>query len=325
MKAVVTTGQGSLDVLDYRDVPVPSPGPARYCCRCSPPASTPPTSTRASAGTRRAVTGDTTSAAAAGEEAAATVGERRMANERRAAHADDAGGSRGRSDAGAGGGWSAPTPFPLIQGTDCCGRVVAVGRGGDEGLIGRRALVRPCMRPLGFGSMESIWMGSDFDGAFAQFVKAPASEVFAVETELSDAELGAIPCSCGTAENMLAAGRRRRRAARGGRPAPPAASARPRCSSPAGAARSSRRSRRARRPRQVLALGADRVVATRGRHRREPRRAGRGRGRRQRLRAGSRRSPEGAEERRDVRLVGGDRRPASSRSTSAPSTSTTWP
>ena len=27
MKAVVTTGQGGLDVLDYRDVPLPNPGP----------------------------------------------------------------------------------------------------------------------------------------------------------------------------------------------------------------------------------------------------------------------------------------------------------
>ena len=59
------------------------------------------------------------------------------------------------------------------------------------------------MRPLGFGSMETIWMASDFDGAFAQFVKVPASEVFAVDCDLSDAELGAIPCAYGTAENML--------------------------------------------------------------------------------------------------------------------------
>ena len=46
-------------------------------------------------------------------------------------------------------------------------------------------------------------MGSDFDGAFAQYVLAPASEVFPVDSELSDAELGAVPCAYGTAENML--------------------------------------------------------------------------------------------------------------------------
>jgi hypothetical protein len=36
------------------------------------------------------------------------------------------------------------------------------------------------MRQSGFESLDNIWMGSDFDGAFAQFVKVPAGEVFAV-------------------------------------------------------------------------------------------------------------------------------------------------
>jgi NADPH:quinone reductase-like Zn-dependent oxidoreductase len=51
--------------------------------------------------------------------------------------------------------------------------------------------------------MENIWMGSDFDGAFAQLVKVPAGEVFAVDSDWSDAELGTIPCAYGTAENMV--------------------------------------------------------------------------------------------------------------------------
>jgi NADPH:quinone reductase-like Zn-dependent oxidoreductase len=51
--------------------------------------------------------------------------------------------------------------------------------------------------------MENIWMGSDFDGAFAEFVKVPASEVFQVDCDWSDVELGSIPCSYGTAENMV--------------------------------------------------------------------------------------------------------------------------
>ena len=102
------------------------------------------------------------------------------------------------------GGWDAPSPFPLIQGTDCCGIVVETGPGDGEALEGRRVLVRPCMRPRGFGSPDTLWMGSDFDGAFAQYVRAPASEVFPVASGLSDAELGIVPCSFGTAENMLA-------------------------------------------------------------------------------------------------------------------------
>jgi len=102
------------------------------------------------------------------------------------------------------GGWSSPSPFPFIQGTDCCGLVAETGPGCNEALLGERVLVRPCMRPYGFGSPETVWLGSDFDGTFAQFVLAPASEVFPVRSRLSDEELAVIPCSFGTAENMLA-------------------------------------------------------------------------------------------------------------------------
>ena len=83
------------------------------------------------------------------------------------------------------------------------GVVVEVGSKADRGLIGRRVLVRACMRPHGFASPESIWMGSDFDGAFAQFVAVPASEAFPVACDWSDAELATIPCAYGTAENMI--------------------------------------------------------------------------------------------------------------------------
>ncbi|TKB26995.1 alcohol dehydrogenase [Desulfopila sp. IMCC35006] len=105
------------------------------------------------------------------------------------------------------GGWNEATPFPFIQGTDCCGRIVAVAPGGDESTIGSRVLVRACMRKSGFDSMDNIWMGSDFDGAFAQFVKAPAGEVFPVDCDWSDAELGTVPCAYGTAENMVHRGK----------------------------------------------------------------------------------------------------------------------
>ena len=90
------------------------------------------------------------------------------------------------------GGWNEATPFPFIQGTDCCGRVVAAGEKTDEALVGTRILIRACMRPQGFASMENIWMASDFDGAFAQFVKIAASEVFPVDCTWSDAELASI-------------------------------------------------------------------------------------------------------------------------------------
>jgi alcohol dehydrogenase len=67
----------------------------------------------------------------------------------------------------------------------------------------KRVLVRPCIRHSGVHSFDNIWMGSDFDGAFAQYVKIQGSEVFPVDSNWSDAELGSIPCAYGTSENML--------------------------------------------------------------------------------------------------------------------------
>ena len=107
-------------------------------------------------------------------------------------------------------GWNGATPFPLIQGADCCGRVVALGpdvADADQhtkGLkLGQRVLVRSCMRLQGFASMDTRWLGTDFDGAFAEYVKVPASEAFAVESDWTDVELASLPCAWGTAENML--------------------------------------------------------------------------------------------------------------------------
>ncbi|MCJ7709604.1 MAG: alcohol dehydrogenase catalytic domain-containing protein, partial [Chloroflexi bacterium] len=141
MKAVVTVGNGGLDKLIYRDVPRPVPGPGEVLLQVLA-AGVNNTEINTRLGWYSStVTADTRAAA--------------ESEEREARAKDD-------------GGWSAPTPFPFIQGTDCCGRVVEVGAGGDESIIGRRVLVRPCMRPAGFASLENIWMASDFDGAFAQ-------------------------------------------------------------------------------------------------------------------------------------------------------------
>ena len=101
------------------------------------------------------------------------------------------------------GGWNEITPFPFVQGTDCCGEVIQLGSNAESKLLSKQVLVRSCMRPLGFSSMENLWMGSDFDGAFAQYVKVPQSEVFEVKCDWSAAELATIPCAYGTAENMI--------------------------------------------------------------------------------------------------------------------------
>ena len=176
MMAVVTTGNGGYDKLDYRAVPVPVPGPGEVLLRVLA-AGVNNTEINTRLGWySSSVTTDTNSTAQSQE---------------------------AEAEQKADGGWNEATPFPLIQGTDCCGRVVGAGNGVNPALIGQRVLVRACMRPNGYAVMDNIWMASDFDGAFAEYVKVPASEVFAVACDWSDAELATIPCAYGTSENML--------------------------------------------------------------------------------------------------------------------------
>jgi NADPH:quinone reductase-like Zn-dependent oxidoreductase len=164
MKAVVTTGNGGYDKLLYCDVPAPRPLPREVLVQVL------------AAGVNNTDINTRVGWYSSGNSPDTAIAKR---------------------------GWNAATPFPLIQGTDCCGRVVAAGAAVERNLIGSRVLVRPCMRPAGFGSLESLWMGSDFNGAFAQFLTVPATEVFPVNCDWSDVELGSIPCAYGTAENML--------------------------------------------------------------------------------------------------------------------------
>ena len=205
MTAVVTIGNGGYEMLEVRDVPVPEPGRGEVRIRVLA-AGVNNTEINTRLGWySSSVTGSTDATAAhatASTRASSTGGDR----DDPAAPAGGAGdGDRSRDDSAApvDGGWSAPTPFPLIQGTDCCGIVDAAGPEADPSLLGRRVLVRPCMRRDGFESMETVWMGSDFDGAFAEYVTVLAAEAFPVDCDWTDAELGAIPCAYGTAENML--------------------------------------------------------------------------------------------------------------------------
>ena len=97
-----------------------------------------------------------------------------------------------------------PMVFPRIQGADCCGRIVAVGSGVDTGRVGERVIVKTMLRSYTGGGPYECWtFGSECDGAFAQFARAPASETYPVRCDWTDAELASIPCSWSTAENML--------------------------------------------------------------------------------------------------------------------------
>ncbi|KAL5392354.1 hypothetical protein DPSP01_000866 [Paraphaeosphaeria sporulosa] len=101
--------------------------------------------------------------------------------------------------------WSGvPLQFPRIQGADCCGRILAVGSNVDPKRIGERVLVNTMLRHyVGRRPYECWTFGSECDGGFAQYAKAPAAETFKVECDWSDSEIGSIPCAFSTAENML--------------------------------------------------------------------------------------------------------------------------
>jgi NADPH:quinone reductase-like Zn-dependent oxidoreductase len=178
MKAIVTTGNGGYEKLEYKDVAIPTPAPGEVLVQVL------------AAG----VNNTEINTRLGWYSSKVTEGTENLTENK-----DELNDAAETAD----GGWNDVTPFPFIQGTDCCGRVVAVASDVDASLIGKRILIRSCIRANGWDSLENIWMASDFDGAFAQFVKVAASEVFPVESDWSDAQLGTIPCAYGTAENMI--------------------------------------------------------------------------------------------------------------------------
>ncbi|MCF2904374.1 zinc-binding dehydrogenase [Octadecabacter sp. CECT 8868] len=103
------------------------------------------------------------------------------------------------------GGWAGtPLNFPLIQGADCCGYIVAVGSDVDPARIGDRVIVR-AMQSTGSGNQPFVTdtFGSEHNGGFAQYTKTYDAEAFRVDDSLSDLEWATIPCAFSTAEGML--------------------------------------------------------------------------------------------------------------------------
>ncbi|MHA6805553.1 alcohol dehydrogenase family protein [Salinifilum ghardaiensis] len=178
MAAVLLTGHGGLDKLEYRtDVPVPRPGPDEVLIQVAA-AGVNNTDVNTRVGWySKAVTSGTGDGGAAGFDAV------------------DEGDAT----------WSgAALEFPRIQGADVCGRVVDVGAGVPPERVGERVLVRNMLRtPVDYRPFECWTLGSECDGGFAQFTVAPAREAHAVRNDWSDAELAAVPCAYSTAENML--------------------------------------------------------------------------------------------------------------------------
>lgn len=161
MRAVVTTGHGGYDRLEYRtDVAMPQPGP-------------------------RDVLVEVAAAAVNATDLNTRVGWY----------------SQGDADTA----WTGePLAFPRIQGIDACGRIIAVGTDVDPGRVGARVIVEPAIRePIRWAPHRALYLGSEIDGAFADVVAVPSVHAWAIESALSDVALAAIPCSYGTAENLL--------------------------------------------------------------------------------------------------------------------------
>lgn len=99
-----------------------------------------------------------------------------------------------------------PISFPLIQGADVCGRIVAVGPDVDPARIGERVITDNWLRdPADLGDIRKTgYYGSERDGGFAEYTTIPARNALAVNAALSDAELASFSCSYSTAEGMLA-------------------------------------------------------------------------------------------------------------------------
>ncbi len=101
--------------------------------------------------------------------------------------------------------WSGnPLTFPRIQGADVCGVIVAVGENVNQQRIGERVLIEPCLRHVKGQSLALPWyLGSECDGGFAEYTVVADKHAYAINSELTDAELASFPCSYSTAENML--------------------------------------------------------------------------------------------------------------------------
>jgi len=172
MSGVALTRHGGPEALEWRDdLPVPRPGPGQVLVRVL----------------------------------AAGVNNTDI-NTRVGWYAEEVTGATTEGDAGVeAGGWAGALRFPLIQGGDLCGAVVACGAGATRFAIGRRVTCpinqpRPTEEnPVGF-----VALGSEYDGAFAEFCLIEERDLHDVtDAPLSDVEIAAIPCAFGTAAGLL--------------------------------------------------------------------------------------------------------------------------
>lgn len=181
MRAVVLTGHGGLDKLEYReDWPVPSPAAGEVLIKVGACGlNNTDINTRTAWYSKAVSVGITPSTGSTGFVEA-------------------------KADAGSWG--SAALQFPRIQGADVAGRIVAVGGGVDTGRVGERVIVDPWLLNAGdwLDTRNAAYFGSECDGGFADYTTVRADNALRIDSPLSDAELATFPCAYTTAENLIA-------------------------------------------------------------------------------------------------------------------------
>ncbi len=172
MKGVYLTGHGGPEVLEWReDIPVPVPGAGEVLVKVL----------------------------------AAGVNNTDI-NTRIGWYAKEVTGATDAVDEGVeAGGWGGALQFPLIQGGDLCGEVVALGEGVSRFTTGQRVTC-PINQPMPTKDNPFSFqaLGSEYDGAFAQYCCVAEAQLYDVSASpLSDIEIGAMPCAFGTAMGLL--------------------------------------------------------------------------------------------------------------------------
>lgn len=167
MKAMVLTGHGGIDKLEYQDVAVPGPGPGEVLVQVTATAKN-NTDRKAREGLYPTRKGETTSFQMGGKPTLV---------------------------------------FPRIQGADIAGRVVAVGEGVNESRIGERGLLdfniyANDRRDI---NLTPDYYGHGADGGYAEYVVLPSEQFHHIPNpELADAQVASMGmCSYQTAMHML--------------------------------------------------------------------------------------------------------------------------
>ena len=166
MAAVLLTGHGGLDKLQYRtDVPVPRPAPGEVLIRVS------------ACGMNNTDVWVRQGAYGTEDDPSAVSTWRRRGN---------------------------TLTFPRIQGADTVGTIVAVGDGVSPSRIGERVMVDFSIYNRDDDLLADIdYMGHGRDGGYAEYQTLPAENAHVVATDISDVELATFCCAYLTGEHML--------------------------------------------------------------------------------------------------------------------------